>query len=235
MKILTIGDTHGRDCWKRLINDSYDKIIFTGDYVDSYDLDNKTIINNLVEIFKYKEDNPDNIVLLIGNHDIQYFIDYGYPEYGCTGFRANMLSVLNAIFDSNSKHLQLSYQIDNYLWTHAGITNRWFKKELLPYIDRNYSIDNDYSISTVLNEAFKNKEPFIFNVPWQRGGIDRDGGPLWADKSEFINHNIPLRNYTQIVGHNPVNHITTHTIDTDTKITFVDCLENKEEGYIIDI
>ena len=37
MKIAIIGDLHGKNCWKKLLKDkidSFDKIIFMGDYSD---------------------------------------------------------------------------------------------------------------------------------------------------------------------------------------------------------
>jgi predicted phosphodiesterase len=49
MKIASIGDIHGRNYWKifKSVKDQYDKIIFIGDYVDSFNIDDNLIIKNL--------------------------------------------------------------------------------------------------------------------------------------------------------------------------------------------
>lgn len=56
MKIRVIGDLHGRDWWKRKVEtgDS-DLNIFLGDYVDSYTVSDKQIINNLLDIIEFKK------------------------------------------------------------------------------------------------------------------------------------------------------------------------------------
>ena len=38
MKIIAIGDLHGKDCWKEFLNQDFDEAIFLGDYFDSYTL-----------------------------------------------------------------------------------------------------------------------------------------------------------------------------------------------------
>ena len=70
-KFLTIGDIHGRTCWKKFADidlllaaepeaagygafvPEYDKYIFLADYVDSYTETNQTIRENLLEIIKF--------------------------------------------------------------------------------------------------------------------------------------------------------------------------------------
>ena len=36
MKIISIGDLHGKDVWKQIDPANYDKIIFVGDYTDDF-------------------------------------------------------------------------------------------------------------------------------------------------------------------------------------------------------
>lgn len=70
MKILVLGDIHGRLIWKDIIEkENPDKVIFLGDYVSTHeDISSTQQINNLVDILTYKENNPDKVVLLRGNH-----------------------------------------------------------------------------------------------------------------------------------------------------------------------
>lgn len=70
MKIMIVPDTHGRDFWKQAIDSDADKIIFLGDYLDHYP-DESTYyhdIANFLEILDFKKNNPDKVILLLGNH-----------------------------------------------------------------------------------------------------------------------------------------------------------------------
>ena len=70
MKTISIGDIHGRDIWKNVNPSKYDKIIFVGDYVDSFTISNTTILNNLLDIIEFKKSFKNKVILLLGNHDI---------------------------------------------------------------------------------------------------------------------------------------------------------------------
>ncbi|NCX56657.1 MAG: metallophosphoesterase, partial [Burkholderiaceae bacterium] len=64
MKILVIGDIHGRDAWKELIPkvNEVDLIIFTGDYTDQYPpMSDDIIKNNLLEIIEFAKSNPGKV------------------------------------------------------------------------------------------------------------------------------------------------------------------------------
>ncbi len=52
MKILTISDLHGRTVWKQADFNGYARVVFLGDYTDSYVEDDLTIFNNLSEIIQ---------------------------------------------------------------------------------------------------------------------------------------------------------------------------------------
>ena len=70
--ILSIGDTHGRGIALQIAKDNIhkvDKIVFIGDYVDSFDISPVIILHNLKEIIEFKKQYPDKVVLLLGNHD----------------------------------------------------------------------------------------------------------------------------------------------------------------------
>ncbi len=226
MKFITIGDIHGRNVWKIILdkNISYDKIIFLGDYVDSFVKNNLDIKHNLIEILNFKKSNKDNIILLWGNHDIQYLYNYG--KHGCSGFRPEAYWDLHEIFNNNKKLFQLSFQYKNYLWTHAGVHKGWYKfifKRLI-----NDHINDDKSLSEQLNRSFEFNDDEIFYVGRDRGGYHDVGGPLWIDKNTIYSK--PLNGFNQIVGHTPVSRIITKKIDNNTSITFCDCFDN----YIIE-
>ena len=92
--ILTIGDLHGKDVWKQIINkynqeDDLHKIVFLGDYLDSFDVSKVGQLENLRELIEFKERFPYIVELLIGNHDIQYYLPMSFIDKNrCSGFQS---------------------------------------------------------------------------------------------------------------------------------------------------
>ena len=82
MKIIILGDIHGRKCWKDILdNEQYDLVVFLGDYVSTHqDISEEAQIENLKDILEFKEANPNKVILLRGNH--KKFVKYiGNHEY----------------------------------------------------------------------------------------------------------------------------------------------------------
>lgn len=77
-KILIVPDVHGRTFWhkaKEMIS-SVDKVVFLGDYLDPYPLEEITgeqAIEEFKDIIQFKKDNMDKVILLLGNHKINKF------------------------------------------------------------------------------------------------------------------------------------------------------------------
>ena len=212
MKTISIGDIHGRLDWKVIDPNKYDKIIFVGDYTDSFTISDSQITNNLLDIIQFKKDNLDKVILLWGNHDLQYL--FNYNGFGCTGYRPQMYKELNKIFNDNKNLFQMSYEYGNTIWTHAGIHERWFKYHFKYFIGD--------SISERLNNAFNIKYNALFNIGYVRGGYHSEGGPFWADITELKANS--FRNMNQIVGHNRVEKIT-KIYNYNKEVVFIDTLE----------
>lgn len=214
MKTISIGDIHGRDFWKKVDPKKYDKIIFVGDYVDAYHMNGEDILSNLLDIIQFKKDNPDKVILCLGNHDIQYL---WHPNHRCSGFRPEMLASLYPLFNENRQLFQVAYQIKNYIWTHAGISNAWFDM----YSDRLLDRGEDETLADRLNDISNtNQNWMLHEVGERRGGMRYDvGGITWADRFETISNY--LEGFHQIVGHTPIDKITT-VGDKDSSITYID-------------
>ena len=74
-RIIVIGDIHGEGAWRDIVEKHPGcKYIFLGDYCDpyNYDLSDEEVIANLCSIIEFKKQKMDDVVLLLGNHDIQY-------------------------------------------------------------------------------------------------------------------------------------------------------------------
>ena len=84
--ILIIPDIHGRNFWKKAVEenkDKVDKIILLGDYLDPYPwegITRKEAISNFQEIIDFKSENRDKVVLFVGNHDLAYIDKKNYIQ-----------------------------------------------------------------------------------------------------------------------------------------------------------
>jgi metallophosphoesterase superfamily enzyme len=74
MITIALGDTHGRDFWKEVIDEeSPDRVIPIGDYFDSKEgISCKLQIHNFLEIAGYKRQSTKEVILLLGNHNFHY-------------------------------------------------------------------------------------------------------------------------------------------------------------------
>lgn len=270
MKVLTIGDVHGRDRWmfhthgspyefnhwRNMIENGvpadnaefweempyikYDKIVFVGDYVDSYNLDNVTILHNLKDILFFKKALPDKVVLLLGNHDIQYFI----PNEVCSGYRGEMRPDLYQIFTDNKEIFNPAYLIEGkndqkYLWTHAGVTAGWLKEFMRDVNSPRFRFTDffigseGWKIDKLINLAFDLKVDNLFNVDSHSGGFDLWAGPFWVRPSVFNDH--PIEGLNQIVGHTPHKEIRREDLGKAIH-HFTDCLwDDYDDVLILDI
>lgn len=104
MKHAIIGDLHGRDNWRDIYSRAFDKIVFLGDYVNSDTFSDAAILENPERIINLKKKYPEKIVLLLGNHDVQYL---HFPRYRCTGFSPSMQPELTNLFNTNRYLFQI--------------------------------------------------------------------------------------------------------------------------------
>ena len=219
MKIAYLTDLHGKSLWEEVAPEKYDKIIFGGDYVDAFGLTNEEILTNLLGIIYFKQKYPDKIELLVGNHDIQYIL-YGHAlgrKVLCSGFRSNMVNTLHEIFSFYKSIFKAAYQIDNILFTHAGISLEAWNSHLKSALC-NVELTGD--IAHEINIAYKQRKEELFYIGESRGGMHKRGSIFWADRRETEFDLLP--GIIQIVGH-------THV---DNRITAID--DKKGEIYYCD-
>lgn len=136
LRILTFGDIHGRGIWKDVIDregiDNLDLIIFLGDYFSSReDIPVEVQEENFRHIVEFKNMYPDKVVLLRGNHDMEackYYWAECYPSHHSKWVYENKEWFL--------ENTQWVLQIDDIVFSHAGITKRWYEdmREVYPEI-----------------------------------------------------------------------------------------------------
>lgn len=77
-KILICPDCHGRRFWENPCKNhkgEFEKIVFLGDYVSPYPdegISNMEALNVFKEIIEFKKENPEKVVLLMGNHRVNF-------------------------------------------------------------------------------------------------------------------------------------------------------------------
>ena len=225
MKIVVIGDIHGRDCWKNIveIESDYDLLIFLGDYVSTHEnISEDTQIENLKEILQYREDNADKVVLLRGNHDMQHL---GYHWSGCSGLFPNVQNKMNYRTKLGRRFLKdtkwLHYdKFSNILYSHAGLTNTWFEHSGAKNIE---DINN-----------LKPSPLFGFNPdnPWDYYGDSISQPITWVRPSALAKDSYKKEGLIQVFGHT-TNYRIIHEADKNYDFWMCDCLPS--EYLVVDI
>lgn len=179
MEVLVIPDNHSRGFWKDAVKDWDSPIIFLGDEVDPYphEWENSSEIPNpvdcLLEIINFKDCNQDRVTLLLGNHAFHYMFE------GYNGSRLDTVNwnMLHQIYNEDKEFFQIAKQIDDTLFTHAGVSTAWLKRHelILPKTDADI----------FLNEIYNATPDIFWEMSWERGGWHITGSPIWHDVREF--------------------------------------------------
>ena len=213
---VVFGDIHGSTYWKTVVEENPScRYIFLGDYLDPYEnISCNQLINNLKEIIQLKKERNDDVVLLLGNHDVHYIRLDIDP---CCRFDEVIAKDAYYLFTENIHLFTYAFQEGNRIFTHAGISEKWFFED--------FGGDTEKNIAEQLNNPHPDQLPALYRCGWYRGGdINAVGGIFWADIDEL---NVPLRGYIQFVGHNRVGKTTRYEANNGM-IVFCDCLYNKE-------
>ncbi len=246
-KNIYIGDIHGRDVWKQIVEEhkDADNIVFIGDYFDSFDIPGVVQLKNAQDIVDFKKeqelDPTKKVYLLIGNHDHHYWP--GVKDRGGTsGFQANMMFQYESFFRINEKYFQMAVMIDNNLCTHAGVSSKFLEDFGYWKYDRH---KDESHIDDWLNDLFHYQpNSFLFTAAYDKNntgfspngyGDDEWQCPLWIRPRSLqrVNKNTELKKqYIQIVGHTQQDHIDIKGKTTGGKYYYIDTLPSGE--YLID-
>ena len=199
-KILIIPDVHGRSFWRPAVaSGDYDKIIFLGDYVDPYPderIGELTALHGLMDIIDFYDRHPDQVVLLLGNHDLHYLSPYYHEMCPCDRYDEKHSDVLHLLFTKGDR-FNLAHEetigSQKYLFTHAGVNQPWLKRNLKVIrqpdaIHLNRLLLFDEGIET------------LRQVGLLRWGMYLTGSVVWCDNDELAVSD-PLPDVYQIVGH----------------------------------
>ena len=231
MKIVTISDVHGRDKWKKQVQEEADLYIFIGDYWDSFDIPFEIQKENFIEILEFYKENPDKVVLLCGNHD---WVSYGMENFygACSGFQNKyafeIRDLMKPLYENGE--VLVCKIIDGYIFSHAGVTKDWCER---------YGINilSTHNLEKEINELFqKNLKAFCFQDPPygfnNRSGYGDDTWQslLWVRPYSLMLNQID--GFKQVVGHTQQKGIVYNEMHG---IYFVDCQESSDEFLILEI
>jgi predicted phosphodiesterase len=209
-KIVVIGDVHGHESWKELIklNPDATEFVFIGDYFDSFSISHTEQIHNYKEIIAWKESTDIKVTMLIGNHDFHYMSDCG-GRYG--GYNVWHAPEIGELLRETKEHLQVAYQVDKFLFTHAGVSKEWYAA--------NFPEDGD--IVDQINDLWSyDKRSFNHSGMEMYGNYDGEG-PMWI-RPQALRRNPLNDTIIQVVGHTNMK-----VIDFDDNHYFIDTLPNE--------
>ncbi|ELV06211.1 calcineurin-like phosphoesterase, partial [Brachyspira hampsonii 30599] len=114
-------------------------------------------------------------------------------------YRKSYAEEMHEIFNNNSDIFSPIHIENNYIFTHAGITNGWIEYIKHKYDIKDINIDNVYDI---VNIVYKNDKDDCNIASFRRGGGSKFAGILWADTGDLYED--AWIGYNQVVGHNRV-------------------------------
>ncbi|MBQ0057979.1 MAG: metallophosphoesterase [Bacteroidales bacterium] len=206
--LLIIPDVHGRTFWKRAIM-QYPELptVFLGDYLDPYTSIEGILPSDALfefqDILQYKNENPDRVTLLLGNHDIHYF------DYKINSSRKDWQNheKIAQLFSRNLSHFQLTKLINaggkQFLLSHAGIIPGWIERHF-EVID----LSDTKRLADLLNEQLADLKKFkvfvtsaLMDVSASRWGTAEYPSIVWADVEDHQLEKHRLPNVYQVFGH----------------------------------
>jgi DNA repair exonuclease SbcCD nuclease subunit len=238
MKLVAIGDIHGRNIWKQIIAKEHDadEFVFVGDYFDSFTVKGPDQINNFLDIIEFKKQSKVPVTLIIGNHDYHYYP--GIDETGTSGYQTVLAPSIKHVVGDNKQHLQAAYQSGEFVFTHAGLSSEW-----LDDIIEDWNVDN---VVDKVNELFQYQPGLIAyrsfkmvnETEWygaQGYGNESFQSPIWIRPSALMTANKKTlrKKIIQVVGHTPQDNIDIKGKATGGRYYFIDTLEYNQGQYLI--
>lgn len=218
MKIIAIGDIHGRNCWIKIVeqNPDADLFLFMGDYFDSHTIPALEQINNFKLILKFRDENPNKVIMLFGNHDFHY--TSGCIGGGYTGFDFSVYYNMKLDLERLIREgvLRVCYVHENILFSHAGVTNTWCEAN---NIQLNNLEDDINQLLIYRPHMFQ----FKSGIRRDKYGDDITQGPLWVRERSLKEDG--LKDYVHIVGHSSSEDIVFNLSDSETNYIIIDTLE----------
>jgi predicted phosphodiesterase len=225
MKTLVLGDTHGRDYWKGIVaRENPDRVIFIGDYFDSFDNTAVEQMHNFKEIIDWKQSGQSEVIILIGNHDYHYM--RGVSQY-YSGYQSGARPAIEQLLEDNKQHLQMAYGMNGFIFTHAGVSSDWLQI---------HGYDNESNLIDWINDMWKYK-PNVFGFAGRDPyGDSKISSPIWIRpySLQAANRDTLRDQFIQVVGHTTQGKIDTEGKSTGGRYYYIDTLGTSGEYMILE-
>lgn len=215
-RTLFVGDLHAKPDLLPLIGNTArrheaDRIILLGDICDDWNLSNN-MQTAWVERFTQwvlDESKEREIIPLLGNHDIPYWMNSGSNSFDMVrlmapGFKPGAYRKVHELL--HQLPFRIAWSDGKMVASHAGFTRPWMDK----YLDVDYHRLSPIRLVELTNRmgghAYSLANRFYYEIGRSRGGSSRSPSPVWADLLELTRQGDDC--LIQIVGHTPVDTIT---------------------------
>lgn len=205
--MIIIPDVHGRLFWESPVKESLRKehILFLGDYLDPYEYEGITPDEAFLvfkEIVNLKREHPDDVTLLLGNHDLHYLYE------GLMGGRYDLerAEQIKALILGNAGLFRMAHVKiiggTRILFTHAGVRLGWLARhqgilDVSRFADIAACLNHLWLDPSRRNDLLK----ALCDIPYSRWGASRYGSPVWNDVDDLTDGKEELPGYCQIFGH----------------------------------
>lgn len=229
-RTLFVGDLHAKpdllEPVSRIADQCHaDRLILLGDLNDDWNLSNNAAIRafrRLAAWWRMEHERHDTI-LLLGNHDIAYWMKPGSAAYArvrraSPGFKPGAHRAIHQMM--HELPVTLAWSDGRVLATHAGVTRPWARVTIRGYETMSPTVIADW-LNRSLTDTGRLGRLYDATGP-ARGGTGLPG-PLWADESELTRFAEPR--LLQVVGHTPV-----HTVTHRANAWYCDTMSTRPDG-----
>ena len=193
MKVFVVPDIHLKpwmlDRADDLIDrDSYDRIVFLGDFVDNWDQqDNIGLYDATFDAIRDFIKKHQNSLICFGNHDLSYVwqtTESGYSVLARDTVVARLQELRKLLTVKNEA---IMHKIDNVLFSHAGLTRS--------FVMEHFGYDTDNSLDHMIE---------CINM-MRKTELWHDSSPIWARPGGYgYGYEFYSKGCLQVTGHTPV-------------------------------
>jgi predicted phosphodiesterase len=202
MKVFVIPDIHQTDVWVKAAEENIskvDKMIFLGDYVDSFhanelrgtELDGPHTIRRLKAFY---DAHPDKVVLLCGNHDFSYLAQSSDGQR-VSGHQPDAAGITEALLEA-LQALHAVVEVDGVVYSHAGVSKIWYE---------NHSISSLEQMDDLLHH--RSEKTYNWDGMYDGYGDEPQQTPFWIRPQKLIYSTLGAKDTfnmqfpKQVVGH----------------------------------
>lgn len=215
-KVVAIGDVHGRTLWKDIVakEADADRIVFIGDFFDSFNIPGAEQLENFVDILKFKDEHPEKVVLIWGNHDFHYSQFCGHDRY--SGYNDAIAPYFKDMMNILHPQMKIAHIEDGVLYSHAGVTNTWL-------------FNHGLTVNTI-------HEAPMESLRYQREdtsgyGNHKAQSPIWVRPEALIPD--ANQDYIQVAGHTRQENISYYEGEHPTRLILIDCHDSVPEYLVV--